>query len=257
MHEWRRRAKRGASVPATDKEYWTIELVSGVRIWPCLLPNLVLSGFPKTGYAFGHRWTWGWILTPLRVSLDTPAQGSADPWSVEQVSSSSSLGGCVSALPWCGGGGWERWGGRGNSSLSPPLHSLVSLVTAITKGRSALGDTDLSQPTKPESCRLLTSPWGLGVTAHSLPGTVPLEMEGCTFSTKSGGTDFFQLKNCDYILGLFLAILDPWLQSLPFCVLLFVIESIDVYLIHLAPQFVTRHCFPAFCHLFSQLPSLS
>lgn len=149
---------------------------------------------------------------------------------------------------------------RGNSSLSPPLHSLVSLVTAITKGRSALGDMDLSQPTKPESCRLLTSPWGLGVTAHSClgwPGTVPLETEGCTFSTRSGSTDFFQLKNCDYILGLFLAILDPWLQSLPFCVLLFVIESIDVYLIHLAPRFVTRHCFPAFCHLFSQLPSLS
>lgn len=58
----------------------------------------------------------------------------------------------------------------GESSLSPPFHSPASLVTAITKGCSALGDTDLSQPTKPESCMFLTSPWGLGVTVHSLPG---------------------------------------------------------------------------------------
>lgn len=66
---------------------------------------------------------------------------------------------------------------------------------------------------------------------------------------------FLLTETRDFILRLFLAILGPWLQSLPFCMLLFVIESIDVYLIHLAPWLVTRHFFPAFCHLFSQLLS--
>lgn len=50
------------------------------------------------------------------------------------------------------------------------LHSPASLVTVITKGYSALGDMDLSQPTKLESCWLLTNPWGLGVTVPSHPG---------------------------------------------------------------------------------------
>lgn len=61
-------------------------------------------------------------------------------------------------------------GDTGEQLTFSVLHSPSSLVTVITKGCSALGDMDLSQPTKLESCRLLTSPWGLGVTAPSQPG---------------------------------------------------------------------------------------
>lgn len=202
MQGQRRRVKRWASVPAADEEYWTVELVGGVRIRPRLLPNPVLSGHPKTECAFGHRWIKGWILTPVRVSLDITAQGSAEQ-SVEQVSSSSSLSGCLSALPWRGGGS------RGGQGIAHFLHHFTlpaaSLVTAITKGCSALGDTDLSQPAKPESRRLLTSPRGLGVTVRSLPGVAWDSPPGNSiFSTRSGSTYFFLLKTVIIFWGYFL-----------------------------------------------------
>lgn len=118
----------------------------------------------------------------------------------------------------------------------------------------------ISQPAKPESRRLLTSPQGLGVTVCSPPGVAwdsPPTDWRLHLLHKVQKHRFCPTKSHGCILRLFLAILGPWLQSLPFCMLLFVIESINVYLIRLAPRFVTRHCFPAFCHLFSQLPSLS
>lgn len=74
---------------------------------------------------------------------------------------------CPGEMQADGGGGGTHTGEQLTFSV---LHSPASLVTVITKGCSALGDMDLSQPTKLESCRLLTSPWGLGVTVPSHPG---------------------------------------------------------------------------------------
>lgn len=99
-----------------------------------------------------------------RVSLDIPAQ---DSQSVKQISSTS-----LSDVPQPCPSEMQAAGGEdtGEQLTFSALHSPASLVTVITKGCSALGDTDLSQPTKLESCRLLTSPQGLGVTVPSQPG---------------------------------------------------------------------------------------
>lgn len=89
---------------------------------------------------------------------------------MKQVSSSSLSDvsqPCPGEVQAAGGG---REAHIGEQLTFSALHSPASLVTVITKGYSALGDMDLSQPTKLESCWLLTSPWGLGVTVPSHPG---------------------------------------------------------------------------------------
>lgn len=90
------------------------------------------------------------------------------------------------------------------------LHSPASLVTVITKGCSALGDMDLSQPTKLESCRLLTSPWGLGVTAPCQPGVAWDSTPGgwqLNFLHEVWKHGFLLTETRDFIFRLFLAIL--------------------------------------------------
>lgn len=109
----------------------------------------------------------------------------------------------------------EYGGSRGGWGIAHFLHHFTlpaSLVTAITKGCSALGDMDLSQPTKPESHRLLTSPWGLGVTLHALPEVAwdgPPGDRRLHLFHEVRKHRFLPTENCDYILGLFLAILGP------------------------------------------------